>query len=339
MDPGETRHGSDKAGLLCGYLFAPGHAGREVDADAAATAIEARRTDGGDAFLWLHFNLANQASRRWLDQSLPLPDAFYSSIDHTTTSSTRVEIAEQWLIAVLNDVTVFGLDASTVSTMALCVGDGLLISARHTPLRSVDRLRASVKRGERFRSAVELLAHLLRDQADVLVQIVREATRQVDHIEDAMMAGRITSSRAELGALRRTLVRLQRLLAPEPAALFRLLNKPPGWIAADDLQDLRESAEELAAALTDSIALVERARLLQEELVAIVNERTGKTLFILTIVTVVTLPMTIVSGLFGMNVGGIPFQSHSAGFWIVLAIVAALAGLGAALAIRTSRES
>ena len=337
MDPGETRHGSDKAGLLCGYLFAPGHAGREVDADAATTALDARRTDGGDAFLWLHFNLANQASRRWLDQSLSLPEAFYSSIDHT--ASTRVEIADQWLIAVINDVTVFGLDASTVSTMALCVGDGLLISARHTPLRSVDRLRASVKRGERFRSAVELLAHLLRDQAEVLVQIVREATRQVDHIEDAMMAGRITSSRAELGALRRTLVRLQRLLAPEPAALFRLLNKPPAWIAADDMQDLRESAEELAAALTDSIALVERARLLQEELVAIVNERTSKTLFILTIVTVVTLPMTIVSSLFGMNVGGIPFQAHSAGFWIVLAIVAALAGLGATVAIRTSRES
>jgi zinc transporter len=337
VDPGETRHGSDRAGLLCGYLFAPGHAGREVDADAAATALDARRTDGGDAFLWLHFNLANQASRRWLDQSLSLPDAFYSSIDHTT--STRVEIADQWLIAVINDVTVFGLDASTVSTMALCVADGLLISARHTPLRSVDRLRASVKRGERFRSAVELLAHLLRDQAEVLVQIVREATRQVDHIEDAMMTGRITSSRAELGALRRTLVRLQRLLAPEPAALFRLLNKPPAWIAADDMQDLRESAEELAAALTDSIALVERARLLQEELVAIVNERTGKTLYVLTIVTVVTLPMTIVSGLFGMNVGGIPFQASSAGFWVVLAIVGALAGLGATLAIRASRES
>jgi zinc transporter len=51
----------------------------------------------------------------------------------------------------------------------------------------------------------------------------------------------------KLGAIRRMLVTLQRLLAP-PAALFRLLNRPPVWIGSDDVQALRESAEELAVA-------------------------------------------------------------------------------------------
>ena len=111
------------------------------------------------------------------------------------------------------------------------------------------------------------------------------------------------------------LVRLQRLLAPEPAALFRLLNRPPAWLTERDLSELRHSAEELSAAVADCVALVERVRLLQEELTALLTERTNRTLFILTVVTVLALPLTIIPGLFGMNVAGIPFSEQS---WRIL---------------------
>src|SRR5262249_9629906 len=155
----------------------------------------------------------------------------------------------------------------------------LVVSARLRPLRSVDRLRAAVRAGQTLRSPAELLAHLLREQAAVLVDIVRQSTARVDTVEDNLLKNRISVSRSELSALRRALVRLQRLLAPEPAALFRLLNRPPDWLSQDDLEDLRQAAEELSAATLDSGALAERLRLLQEELAALVNEHTNRTLF------------------------------------------------------------
>jgi zinc transporter len=298
--------------------------------------LSAPAAQSGGAFLWLHFNLANVASERWLRQ-LELPDAFYDALNHV--QSTRVELAGTSVVAVVNDVMAFGADASNVSTMAICVQDRLLVSARHTPLRSIDRLRESVKGGETFRSATELLAHLLRDQAAVMALVVRDATGQVDRIEDMLMTRQIRESRARLGGLRRMLVRLQRLLAPEPAALFRLLNRPPAWIGTEDIQDLRESAEEFAAAVADCAALGERVRLLQEEVSAVVNEQTNRTVFILTVVTVAALPMTIIPGLFGMNVGGLPLQNHAEGFWILVVLVTALSTLGAVLALRRSIDS
>jgi zinc transporter len=163
------------------------------------------------------------------------------------------------------------------------------------------------------------------------VDIVRDATKKVDAVEDRIIAHQ-SASRPTLGALRRVLVRLQRLLAPEPAALFRLLNRPPDWLTEADVSDLRQSAEELSTAVTDSAALVERIRLLQEELVALINEQTNQMLFILTVVTVLALPLTIIPGMFGMNVQGIPFSEHAAGFWLVLVVVVGVVGLGATIA-------
>jgi zinc transporter len=243
------------------------------------------------------------------------------------------------LVGVLNDVRFFAFDVSNVSAVSLWVDRRILVSARVTALRSVDRLRASVRAGEIFRSPAELLAHLLRDQADVLVQIVRDATKDVDVIEDKLIVDQEAFSRTKLGSLRRVLVRLRRLLAPEPAALFRLLNRPPTWISPDDLRDLRQSAEELSVAVADAAALAERIRLIQEEMVALINEQTNRTLFVLTVVTVLALPLTIIPGLFGMNIGGIPFREHDAGFWIVVVLLAVFVSLGGALVFRARRNS
>jgi len=326
----ESTYGSDRAGMVCGFAFRPMEPGRPVDSDHAAEWLAA--TGDGREFLWLHFNLTNAAAERWLKQHLRLPEAFDETLRART--STRVEVVDGALLAVINDVQYFTIEASNVSTVTLWVEPRLLLSARSTPLRSVERLRTSVKRGDTFRSPVEVLAHLLHDQAEVLMQIVRDVTSQVDTIEDRFLERQVMASRSKLGSLRRTLVRLQRLLAPEPAALFRLLNRPPAWIAPEDVQDLRQAAEELSAAVADSAALVERVRLLQEELVALVNEQTNRTLFVLTIVTVLALPMTIIPGLFGMNVGGIPLSGHPAGFWVVILLIALVAGAGAIWAVR-----
>jgi zinc transporter len=331
----ETTYGSDKGGLVCGYVFRPSEPGQEIDSARAAEWL-ASHAGASDEFLWLHFNLANTASVRWLEQHLVLPAAFHESLG--ANPSTRVELADDALLAVVNDVVYHAFDASSASPVTIAVDPRVLVSARITALRSMDRLRAAVRRGEIFRSPVELLAHLLRDQAEVLVQIVRDTTAEVDGIEDRLIVGSVTTGRSRLGALRRTLVRLQRLLAPEPAALFRLLNRPPAWIVPDDVRDLRQSAEELSAAVADSVALVERVRLLQEELVAAVNEQTSRTLFVLTIVTVLALPMTIIPGLFGMNVGGVPYAEHPNGFWVVVVLVAAIAGGGALWAYRSQRR-
>ncbi len=315
-------YGSDPSGLVCGYRFGPDGAGRAIDTSEALSWLRRDDAEKDTDFVWLHFALTNTASEKWLRESLTLPDEFLDSL-HEGSRSTRIEHAEGRLVAVVNDALYdFSFAASDIAAMWLCVDKHAVISARVKPLRSVDRLRASVNKGERFGSSVELLIHLLQDQCEVLVQIVRKAIATVDGIEDTLLAGRLEIGRVDLGALRRVLVRLRRLLAPEPAALFRLLNHPPGWIAAPDLQELRRSTVEFAVVLDDMAALLERIKLLQEEVAAQVNEQNNRSLFLLTIFTVLALPINIIAGLLGMNVGGVPLAEHGRGFWIVVAIVA-----------------
>ena len=171
-------YGSDPTGLVCGYLFSPGEPGRDIGSEEALQWLARPPAETADDFVWLHVNLSNAATTRWLQESLGLSEMFFDSLNEGTRSS-RIEFADNDLIAVVNDVLYdFSFDASHISTLWMSVDARLLLSARTRPLRSIDKLRASVRNGETFRTSVALLVHLLRDQADVLMQIVAASSRR-----------------------------------------------------------------------------------------------------------------------------------------------------------------
>jgi len=338
MNNPSVSYGSDQTGLVWGYVFNRSGMQRQIDSLQSVEWLRQQALQKTDEFIWLHFNLTNLASEKWLIEHGNLADEFFEML-HQGSRSTRIEQTENTLIAVINDVLHdFSFDPSDISTLWVSVSPQVFISARQKPLQSIDRLRRAIEHGESIRSSVELLVHLLRDQADVLLKIVRDSVMRIDAIEDKLLAGRLNHKRADLGSTRRVLVRLQRLLAPEPAALFRLLQRPPAWISELDTQELRESSEEFSLVLSDMASTQERIKLLQEEVAAAVNEENNRSLFVLTIVTVLALPINIIAGLLGMNVGGIPLADHPHGFWIVAFIVATFTIVAAWIVLRRQKD-
>src|SRR4030095_8900050 len=322
----EPTSGSDQDGPIWGDHFAPDQPARPITSEQAVAFLTAPGPCLPNEFLWLHFSLSNAATEPWLRRYLTLPDTFYESL-HSDIDCTHLEQDADALVARVHDVLFdFTFDAP-VATTTLCVKPRVLVSAHIRPWRSIDQLRAAVQAGQVLRSPIEILARLLRDQASVLVDIVRKSKKRVGPMEEQLLAKRVSVSRSELGALRRMLVRLQRLLAPEPAAFFRLLSRPPDWIAEEELQNLQQAAEKFSGAINETTALVERVKQLQEELAALVSEQTNRTLFLLTMVTVLALPINLVAGLFGMNVGGIPLNQHPYGFFLVLSPLLVLTAL------------
>jgi len=304
--------------MVCGFVFRPDAPVQPVDdAQAALPGVDPR--DG--AFAWLHFNLSNTATEPWLRAHGGLTDDFFDAL-HSGSRATRIEREADALFAVINDVVFnFAFEASDVATLWVSVRPGLVLTARRSPLRAVDRLRTEVKQGHALESPLALLEHLFRHQADELQRIARAATDRVDDIEDEVLAGHLMTHSAELSRLRRMTVRLQRLLVPEPSAMLRLLANPPGWVSPRDVQRLQQAHDEFAVVLRDIGSLQERIKLLQDESSARVAEENNRSLFVLTMVTVLALPINLTSGLMGMNVGGVPWGQDPQGFWWMVLLI------------------
>ena len=318
-------------GLICGYFFR-----KDGSASPLSSTQEAlpylQESNGG--FVWLHFNLTHSHTLRWLKEHAHLSHEFFEALEGGSRSA-RIERDQSGIFSVINDITYdFSFDPEDVGTLWMSVTEHRVISVRKKPLKSVDRLRTSVNRGVLISTPVQLLDHLLEDQADELQVILRRASDRLDHIEDEVLTGRPHRLGPELNHLRRLMVRLQRLLTPEPSAFSRILGRSPVWMTSGDLQHLTRAYEEFHLVLRDITAMQERIKLIQDETATKVAEENNRSLFTLTMVTVMVLPINLISGLFGMNVGGIPFSGHDAGFWILLLLIGVLTGCVAVVLIR-----
>jgi zinc transporter len=199
----DITYGADKTGLLCGYRFENGAPGVPVDLMEAAAWLQSEAPKGKADFVWPHFNLSDAAAEASIRKHLNAVPEFFEAL-HEGSRSTCIEDAHDTLIAVVNDVAYeFAFDPAEMASLWLNVGAHMALSARSHPLRSIDRLRDSIKNGKPLASSVSFLNHLLREQGDVLVRIVRDATVQVDVVEDKFLVGRPHNRRADLGKLRR----------------------------------------------------------------------------------------------------------------------------------------
>ena len=190
----------------------------------------------------------------------------------------------------------------------------------------MDKLRLDIRNGFQPTSTVELLGCLIDHLADSFDRTIEAMVDDLDEIEDAVLAGSSADLRSQLGGLRRRAVNLRRRLVPQRQALARLLSQPPRWWSADDLHNLRESVDGFSSVAEDLGAMEDRAKVLQDELYAKLAEEGNRNLFRLSIVTLIFLPMTLVTGIFGMNVAGLPGSHDSHAFlWVLILMVASAA--------------
>jgi zinc transporter len=304
-------------GLICGFaLWEPGRN------EALGWEDIDDRVAQSDAVVWLHFNLANAEAKQWIERCATLPDAARAFLTESD-DRVRIEATGEGIAGILSDVAYeFDFDPSHLATFRFYFDAHRLISARTHPLKSADQLRSAAREGAHFATPAALAVRLLQLRGEILADIVMRLERETDELEDEILAERIREQRKPLGRIRRLAVRLRRRFAPEHQILQRLGRNLPDWIEDADRAALREVAEQWGAILGELDAVQERTKLLQEELAAHVAEETNHNLVVLSIVTALFLPITLITGIFGMNVAGLPgLQNPHAFVWIALGMM------------------
>ena len=278
---------------------------------------------------WLHFNLADTRATQWLNACSLIPeDARELLLDSDT--HIRSENFDHSLALIIGDLFHdFKDDPEELGVLRLYLDNQRLITGRGHPLKSVDRLRRELFEGMVFANSLDLFARLIYDIGDSMHTVIKNLNDRVDDAEDQILAGHLHNQGSELGRIRRLLARLRRHLSANRQALHHALPHIARW-SHYDISELRQAVEHLESTIQDLELVQERTRLLQEEIAGRMSEATNRNLYILSIVTVTLLPINLITGIFGMNTGGLPWgQDDPSGFWWVIffMIIAVIASL------------
>lgn len=301
--------------FLYSYLLAGDGGGKALDYAAV------KQWTAADGKLWVHIDLADPGSCGWLARQSGLPDV---AIDTLMAEETRPRsvITDRGLLLVLRGVNMNpGEDPEDMVSIRLWVDKDRVISVRRRRLLSVVDIHEALAAGKGPRTPGQLLAMLVDRLAERIGTFVDSIEERLDATEDEIGTGDPALLRPRLASLRRQIAGVRRFLGPQRDALDRLNRQPVAVLDEEDTNQLRQDADRITRYLEDLDLGRERAVVLHEEMLSQLAQQQNSRMYVLSVVAAIFLPLTFVTGLLGMNVGGLPGIESPWGFYGSLAMM------------------
>jgi zinc transporter len=290
---------------------------RAVDRATATAAI------GVADLVWVHLDGAAADATTWMAaQGLD-----HLVIDALLASETRPRLDLLNGGALLN---LRGPDAATghfpdlLASIRIWVTTGWVVSVTLRDLAALDMVDAEMVAGHILDPGdlVWVLASTITAELDPDVAALGDT---LDDCEEMFGPTNALALRRKIASARSRAIAYRRFIAPQRTALERLASVEAPWLNAEDRMHLREAADRAARMAEELEAIRERAALIHEQLTDLRAELIDTRSLVISIVALVFLPLTFLTGLLGMNVAGIPYAHQPWAFGGVVAVCVVIA--------------
>jgi len=298
-----------------------------------ARAEQHPRELAADGLTWVHLDRPHPAA---IDALAARFGWHELDVEDVLSKRQRPKIDEyaEYLFAVLHfpvyDKQVQRLNAGELD---IFLGPDYLVTLPNVELLPVTRLfdRCETHEDVRRRAFAEgtgrLLYEILDDMFDYCFPILDKIGHKLDRVEDRMFEGRAEDVVRDLSNVKQEIISYRKIIKPERSTL-RLLERRVERFLPEELDlyfdDVVDAAERIWDLLDNYKEVVEA---LEDTNESVISHRQNDVLRLLTIISVTMLPLTLITGVFGMNVL-YPGEGTPTAFWIILAALAVtLAGM------------
>jgi len=291
---------SEQDGLVCAYRLDDATAGAGLDWKGAKEAW------AGDGIVWVHLNHSAMLAQRWIREESGL-DAI--TVDALLAEETRprAESHGEGLLVNLRGVNLNpGADPEDMVSVRLWIGARRIVSVRLRRLMAINDIRESMERGSGPRATDAFLDRIARGLTDRMGPVVESLEDRLGEVEDEVVEKHSIELRKTLATIRQQAIGLRRHISPQREALARLVTMEASWLSEASRHHIRESADHLIRIVEDLDELRERAAIIQDELSNHLSESMNRRMYSLSVIAGIFLPLSLITGLLGINVAGIP---------------------------------
>jgi magnesium transporter len=282
---------------------------------------------------WINIERPRQVDLAWLQERYEFHPLDYEDVV-SRNQRPKLDAYDDYLFIVLHfpryDKQVGRLNAAELD---LFIGPDFLITLPNEPLQPVEYLFERCKTSEELRESLfskgsgYLLYKIVDDSVDSQFPMLRKIGNKLERIEEEIFEGNSAEVVRDISNVKQEIINFRKVVRPQRAAFNDLERNKARYIAEDlDIyfEDITDASERVWDMLENYKEVVEALEDTNESEIA---HRTNETFRVLTAISVIVLPLTLVASIWGMNVG-VPGERSTAAFWeVVGAMVVLLGGL------------
>ncbi|MGB3754618.1 MAG: CorA family divalent cation transporter [Parerythrobacter sp.] len=274
--------------------------------------------------LWLHLIRDDAEVPEWLQTRLGVSEP---TVEMLTSDTARPRGFREGkaLVASLRGINFNpGAEPEDMVSMQMWSDGRHLVTLRRQPLQTPRDTLAEVDGGYGPTDAGALVTSLVEHLIARMNQSIVDMNEHIDACDAADMDDEADMVLATITSIRRNCLALKRHMGPQHAALEMIARDAPSWFEEHDRREIAESIDRLRRYLDDIDISKESAVVLLDEVRGRAVASSDRTNYLLTIIAAIFLPLGFLTGLMGINVGGMPGVDDGNGFWIVVGLCMAI---------------
>ena len=286
--------------------------------------IAAWEPDNGP--LWVHLDRGAPDAVKWLEEQISIPADARAALLAAETRP-RAFNADEGMVVILRGINQnSGSSADDMVAIRIWIEEHRIISLRHRRLMTPRLIYSSlIEEGGGPSTSSGVLLRLADKLTEQMNSIVIGLDEKLDGIEARLEARNLAPLRTELADIRQSCVTLRRFIGPQREVLSVLQLDRPAWMDHALGRSLRETSDRLLRYLEELDAARERAVVIRDEIANRLSEDMNRNMYALSIIAGIFLPLGLLTGLLGINVGGMPGVESSSAFWVTCALLLVIA--------------
>jgi len=307
----------ESEGLICSYIFD----GRGDASEIGASGLTTEPPQVG--FLWLHFDRQSDSAVEWLRES----NIDQLVVDALLAEETRPRCT-LYADGVLLNLRGVNLNPDAnpedMVSVRVWIEQHRVISNRRNRLLAVQDIRDAMATGDHLKGPGDLITRLCRNLLDRMEPTILDLADRADELEEQVLTSETDDIRKELAAIRHRAIRLRRFVVPQRDAIEQLRVLRTELFDDDNHNLLTEAANRVTRFAEELDSIRDRCGVIQDDLETRLSYQMNRTVYYLSVIAGIFLPLSFVAGMLGINVGGIPGEKSEWGFWAVCAILGAV---------------
>ncbi|WP_417809699.1 zinc transporter ZntB [Thioclava sp.] len=278
-----------------------------------------------DRLAWAHLDGTNPSAQSWIREELDYldPQAVEALLDVDTRP--RMSVVGDGLLVILRAINFNeGEDPEDMVSLRMYLDTRRILTISRKRVRAVERMNVGLREGTGPLDASAFLVRLTEDIVGNINAFQSELDTHAEALEDRVFGGQGDHVRHDVLDLRLKVIAARRYLGPQRDALIKVSQAQSPIIDAVTRREIEEEAFKMTRIAEDMDELRDQAQLLREELSSQLSDRVNRNTFVMSVVTSMFLPLGFLTGLFGVNLGGMPGLQSPIAFEALVVICAIL---------------
>jgi len=297
-------------GLLHAYIISPEGTSREV------TMKEAAQHDKDDGVLWIHMHTESAETRTWLEDSTDLDPII---IDAMLRKETRPRIIKRndGVMIILRAMNLVDEDIpEDMISLRMWIDEHRIITTRRRDIKAIADILHCIERGNAPTTPPNFLIAITNRVFSRMEPFIEELEESISNTETQIAENIEPSLTDGIGRARMQAAIFKRYITPQKNVIESLLDAKFTWLADIHRHQLAEDLDRIIRYTEELAELHDRSQILSEEIRNIHAEKLNDSAYGFSVVATIFLPLSFLTGLMGINIGGMPGINSSDAFWL-----------------------